>query len=340
MSEDDDLGECRDARVSRAARRSFAIMTDSTADLPLEVLRRLDVRMVPLHVSYEGNDWRDGIDITPDAYLDVLASCDELPKSSQPAPADWLAVYEGLVAEGYRQILSLHLPAAVSGTVETARACAAEVMGAHPGVRIEVVDTYTASIGEGVDVLACALLREAGGTFDDAVARVRAIRPTQRFFFVPDTLDNLVKGGRLSRLAGMAASMLDIKPIIETTDVCGMIVPAKVRGMRKALGRVADLLERRMREVGPLAFFRLDAHASAGTRELLERLVVEPLERAGARCLGTATIGPVIATHIGLGATGIYSFGQAFCDRRLQDVLGTFLADVPELPGAPQGDMA
>lgn len=332
MSEDDDLGE--------RSGLPFAIVTDSTADLPLEVLRRFDIKMVPLHVSYEGNDWRDGVDIKPDDYLDVLARCDELPKSSQPAPADWLAAYEGLVGEGYRQILSLHLPAAVSGTVETARACAAEVERAHPGVRIEVIDTYTASIGEGVDVLSCALLREAGGTFDEAVARVKDIRPTQRFFFVPDTLDNLVKGGRLSRLAGMAASMLDIKPIIETTDVCGMVVPAKVRGMRKALARVADLLERRMREVGPLAFFRLDAHASAGTRELLERLVVEPLERAGAKCLGTATIGPVIATHIGLGATGIYSFGQVFCDRRLRDVLGTFLADVPGLPGASQGDMA
>lgn len=315
--------------------RSFGIVCDSTADLPLEVYRRFDVRMVPLHVTYEGNDWRDGIDITPDAYLDVLARCDELPKTSQPAPAALVEAYEGLVSEGCREILSLHLPEAVSGTVATARACAAEVMEAHPGVRIEVVDTYTATIGEGVCVLECALLREDGGSLDDAVARVEAMRATQRFFFVPDTLDNLVKGGRLSKLAGMAASLLDIKPVIETTDVCGMVVPAKVRGMRKALERVSGYMLERARSLGPLAFFRLDAHAAAATRAQLERLVVGPLERAGSACLGTATIGPVIATHIGLGATGVYGLARRYCNPRLAGVLSTFLpgAEAAPAPG-------
>lgn len=325
----DPLGASAPQEVPPSPARRFAIVCDSTAELPVSLYRDLDVQMVPLHVEYEGHDWRDGIDISPDAYLDVLARCDELPKSSQPAPAEWLSTYKGLVEQGWHDIISLHLPGAVSGTVDTARACADEVMESHPNVRIKVIDTYTATIGEGVCVIECALMRDEGATLDEAVAHVEEMRRTHKFFFIPDTLDNLVKGGRLSKLAGLAASMLDIKPVIETTDVCGMIVPAKTRGMRRALERTSDMLLRRASEVGPLAFFRLDAHAKAQTRELLESLVVEPLVRAGSTCLGTVTIGPVIATHIGLGATGIYSLARRFCSDRLPDVLGRYLSDVP-----------
>lgn len=300
-------------------KRSFGIVTDSVADLPYELYRAHDIRVVPLHVNIDGDDYRDGVDVGPIEYLDKMAHARALPVTSQPSPADIITAYEGLIDEGCTQILSLHLASSISGTCSTAHMAARQIMDAHPGVRIEVVDTVTASIGQGEVVLACALIAERGGTLDEALAYAHSTAGKIQFLFIPGTFDNLVKSGRVSRLVGAAAGMLNIKVVIQTREDCHMEVAHKARGMKNAMKWAASALAERSRQLGPLVYYSLQSNA----REKLEEFerILAKTDFQG-RLLSFAPIGPVIATHIGLGAIGIVSLPESLHDKALDGIGG------------------
>lgn len=303
------------------AKRSFGIVTDSVADLPYELYRAHDIRVVPLRVNIDGDEYRDGVDVGPIGYLDKMAHARALPVTSQPSPADILAAYEQLIDEGYGQILSLHLAGSISGTCSTAHMVARQVIEKHPGVRIEVVDTATASIGQGEVVLECALIAERGGSMNEALSYVRSTAGKIQFLFIPGTFDNLVKSGRVSRLVGAAAGMLNIKVVIRTCEDCHMEVAHKARGMKNAMKWAANALVERSRLLGPLVYYSLQSNARDRLEEFEHILAKTDFQ---GRLLSFAPIGPVIATHIGLGAIGIVSMPESLHDKAL-DGLGEAL---------------
>lgn len=299
--------------------RSFAIVTDSVADLPPELYRAHGIRVVPLHVNIDDVDYRDGIDVGPIEYLDKMAAASALPVTSQPSPADFAAAYEDAIVEGFTEILSLHLASSISGTASCAELMARRAMDEHPGVRIEVVDTVTASIGQGELVLACALMAERGSSMDEALAYVRSAAGKIQFLFIPGTFDNLVKSGRVSKLVGTAAGLLDIKVVIKTCEDCHMEVAHKARGIKNAMRWAASSLAERSRELGPLVYYSLQSNAS----DLLDGFgrMLAATDFKG-RLLSYAPIGPVIATHIGLGAIGVVSMPESLHDPALDGIVG------------------
>ena len=279
--------------------RKFAVVTDSASDINQEAARRLGIRIVPLHIVAGGRDYRDGMDIQIDEYLDLLEQQQELPQTSQPAPADFVEVYRALIEEGYTEI---------------PRYLAQEVF---KDVRIEVIDSYAATVGEGAMVLEAAAIAEAGGTMDEAIERVLAIRDTAKIHFIPDNLGNLVKGGRATRAQHLATSILNVKVVIEVGEKGCIEVAHKAKGLRNAIAFMVRRLASRSQELGALTYYKLHTRSAKAIRMLEKSLESEGPD---ATCGGIATIGPCIATHVGEGAVGLLSYPASLHSPLLDDV--------------------
>ena len=300
---------------------SFAVVTDSACDMPLELAEKHGIRVVPLHLNIDGRDLRDAYDIRISEFMDVLERGGDLPITSAPAPADFLRTYKELVDEGYTQILSIHLSSKLSSTIETARAIADKM---PEGLHLEVVDSLSATATLSAMCLEAAHIAQAGGTLEEAVVRVDAIRDAAKIYFIPDTLDNLVKGGRASRLAGLATSLLDIKVIIEVTGDGRVDMVHKSKGMRNAVRWIAKQMAARSHAEGKLVYYKLHTRGEKAF-ELLNQAV----EACGVdgRCLTVGTIGPVIATHVGIGAVGLFCLPEALHSPELDADIAAYLTD-------------
>lgn len=294
----------------------FAIVLDSAADLPARLVEKYDLHVVPLHVTFGTTEYSDGVDIQIGEFLDRLETVSELPITSQPAPADFINVYNALADEGYTEILSIHLSAALSGTYECARTVAAAV-AEERGIRIEAIDSRSATVGQGAMVLEAACIAQAGGTMDEAIERVKNIRRTHKIYFIPDSLTNLVKGGRASKFQGLATSVLNLKIVVSLTETGAIEVLHKAKGMKNAVNYIVKLMAERTREVGPSVYYKLHTKAYKAL-EYMDRA----LEKVDAlvRFLTVATIGPTIATHVGLHAVGLFTYPEEYHNPELDDI--------------------
>lgn len=281
---------------------SFAVVTDSAADIPLDLAREFDIKIVPLHVAFQGREYNDGVDISTPELLRLMQGSDELPSTSQPSPADFLTVYKELFEAGYTQILSIHLARALSATIESARAIAGQV---PEGLRLEVVDSRFATVGQGAMVLEAAVIAKNGGTLDEALERIEAIRAAARIHFLPDTLDNLVKGGRATKAQGFVTSLLDIKLVIGLEQDGSIVVERKAKGAKAAIVDMRKRMAAAVKEFGPQVYYILHTNAPERVAKLTEEI-----QKLGGevRYLTDATIGPVIATHVGEGAIGVFYY--------------------------------
>jgi DegV family protein with EDD domain len=281
-------------------RENTAIVLDSTSDFVDARERHANMRIVPLYVLFDGQSLRDHVDIGPAEFYERLAAAKSLPTTSQPTPADFLACYEELRADGFGRIWSLHLTSKLSGTHESA-VRAAEQLG---GDVVRVVDTETAS-------LACALLAEAidrrldGGTSDAEIEElVERFKRDNRVVFTVDTLEYLQKGGRIGKAQALAGSLLHVKPILSIRD--GVVEPiGRVRGRQKALEEFAKLLTADTEDRDGLRVAIAHANAPEWVDVLTDmahrirpRSTLEMVE----------TLGAVVGAHAGPGAVGFFWF--------------------------------
>lgn len=294
----------------------FAIVLDSAADLPARLVEKYDLHVVPLHVTFGTTEYSDGVDIQIGEFLDRLETVSELPITSQPAPADFINVYNALADEGYTEILSIHPSAALSGTYECARTVAAAV-AEERGIRIEAIDSRSATVGQGAMVLEAACIAQAGGTMDEAIERVKNIRRTHKIYFIPDSLTNLVKGGRASKFQGLATSVLNLKIVVSLTETGAIEVLHKAKGMKNAVNYIVKLMAERTREVGPSVYYKLHTKAYKALEYMGRAL--EKVD-APVRFLTVATIGPTIATHVGLHAVGLFTYPEEYHNPELDDI--------------------
>ena len=276
-----------------------AVVVDSTADFPEAPERFPNWRVVPLYVRFGDASFRDYVELGPDEFYRRLRSAPVLPTTSQPTPADFLAVYRELA--GCRRILSLHVSGRLSGTVESARAAAAELDG---GERVRVIDSESASAA--IAMLGLAVQRRlARGTSDAELDELLArYRREARVVFTVDTLDYLARGGRIGRARALAGELLHVKPILRIEN--GEVVPVKrVRGNQKAFLEFA-------REFDASAANRPGlragiAHADAPDRAAALRELVRRT-RPDAQVEHVTSLGAVLGTHSGPGAVGLFWF--------------------------------
>ena len=278
-----------------------AIVVDSTADFPEAPQRFPNWRVVPLYVRFGEESYRDYVELEPEEFYARLRTASETPTTSQPTPGDFLATYEEL--GGYERILSLHIAAKLSGTIESARA-AAQVLG---GDRVRAIDSQSASAAIAMLGLAIQRRLERGTSDEEVDTLVERYRRETGLLFTVDTLEYLARGGRIGRARAWAGELLNIKPILSIRD--GEVLPVKrVRGNRKAFLEFASAFEAATSDVPTLRAGI--AHAEAPERaEALVELVGRSRPQAEIELV--TTLGPVVGAHAGPGTVGFFWFDDA-----------------------------
>lgn len=275
-----------------------AIVTDSTADLPVELRERHGIVMVPLSVHFGDEVLRDQIDITPDRFMERLRQATVLPTTSQPSPALFEETFRRLAAN-HEAVVAVLLAAKLSGTLQSATLAAEAVRDTIP---VELVDSRTGSMALGLQALRAAELAEAGLEATAIAARLRAETAANHVVFLVDTLEYLQRGGRIGRAAALIGGLLQLKPLLRVDE--GQVVPyERTRTRAKAVAGLVDFVRGLPRVERMSVLYSTDRDAAEA---LADRLAVErPFERER---IILAQLGPVIGTHIGPGAMGVAVF--------------------------------
>ena len=241
---------------------TLKIVTDSTCDLPDDLVASLGVTVVPCNVHFGDEVLRDGVDIGRAALYRRLVESPVHPKTSQPSVGTFVETYRN-VAEGADEILSLHISSRLSATHHSATLAKEEL---QPAVPLEVVDTLQVSLGLGILVWEVARIANSGGTLVDAMDFLRREQTNVVSYVTVDTLEYLVRGGRASRLQGFFGALLDIKPVICVKDNGETHPVDRVRTRKRAMARLVEEVSsaKRVRAVGVLhAAAPVDAEAMA-----------------------------------------------------------------------------
>jgi len=278
--------------------QNTAIVLDSTADLPDAAERFPNWRIVPLHVRFGDESFRDGVDLDGDAFYRRLRESTEPPATSQPTPGEFLDCYRAL--DGYERIVSLHVSGRVSGTLASAEIAAAELADD----RVRAIDSETASASIGMLALAIQRRLERGTSDEEVDELVGRYRRERGLLFTVETLEFLLRGGRIGKARAFAGTLLDVRPILSIVE--GEVVPVKrVRGRHRSLAELVAGLAAGTDD-RPGWRFSL-AHGAAPERAAeLERLVRE--RRPQAELELVVELGAVIGTHAGPGTVAVFWF--------------------------------
>ncbi|GAA3407034.1 DegV family protein [Paenibacillus hodogayensis] len=275
------------------------VVTDSTSDIPEPLRKQYGIEMVPLKVHFGTETFYDAVTIQPSQFYEKLPTASALPTTSQPSPADFLDIYKKLSQEPDTAIISIHLSSAMSGTYQSAL-LAKTLLEADD--RLAVVDSKSASYGIGLLVVEAAKAAAAGKSVPEVLELVDRLRQDMRIYFLVGTLEYLQKGGRIGKAAALFGSLLNIKPIL-TIDGQGEVSSVdKVRGTKKAMARIVDLLKA---DFGDRPIDLTVAHAGAPEAGAeFSRLLQEHFNIAE---LTYTDVGPVVGTHAGPGTVAAFA---------------------------------
>lgn len=276
---------------------SFAIVTDSIADMSAEECERYGVDVVQLTVEVGGESFKDQIDISSEEFYDKMLAADDLPKSSQPSPAEFIETYNKLADEGNEGVIAMHLAAPLSGTIESSRLAASQV-----DIPVTVMDSLNACSGEALLVMQASEMRDAGASLDETVEYLEKIRPYTRFFIACGTLDNLLKNGRLSPEEVDTATLLDIKPMMSFDENGVLRAIDKAKGMNGVIKKYVEKLQQLTEEEG-VQRVRFCHSRNEKNVEKLKKAIAD----AGVEYIdcGTCSCGATVSTHLGLKALGM-----------------------------------
>ena len=281
-------------------KHSIAIVTDSSAYIPQSALEGLNVHVIPLWLIWEGERFRDGVDIDPPTFYHRLRGSKALPTSSQPSPGEFAAFFQQVGAEA-DTIVNVLVSAKISGTIVSAQAAREQL----PEMRIRIVDALSSSMGLGLVVLAAARAAAAGQSVDEVVAAAEEIRECVHFLFVVDTLEYLHRGGRIKGAKRLLGTALNIKPILQfRAGQIESLTQARTKG--KAIARMMEIAEERLagKPMAEAAVVDIDAPTEG---DAVGKLVVE---RFGTPLIHRSTVSPVVGTHVGPGAIGVAFYAE------------------------------
>lgn len=274
------------------------IVTDSASDLTPALAERYGITVVPLHVTIEGETYRDGLDLTPAEYYHRMRSARRLPTTSQPTPRELEMAYRSALTRG--PVLAVHVSSALSGTVANATMVAREM-----GEQVTVYDSLSGSGGLALLAVAAAEMAAGGEPPAAILNRLAAMREESQTLVLLETLENAVKGGRVSPLTGMAAGLLGVKPVVHVSPE-GKVVPiAKVRGRAKAVERLLAMAAEGSRNWAERRV--VVAFAGSETEQEAAELAGRVRERFGPKEILMLPIGAAIGTYTSEGAL-LFSF--------------------------------
>jgi len=269
------------------------IVLDSSADYSANELEDLNMELVPLNITMNGYNYRDGIDITKKEFYEMLINSDEFPTTSQPAPQDFLDIFEDAKTNG-DSVVCLTLSSGLSGTFQSA--VLAKNMVDYD--QIYIVDTLSATRGAQILVEYAHKLRDEGHDAATIAEKVDNLKSRIKILAVVDTLEYLYKGGRLNRATAAVGELANLIPIITVKDG-KMAVSGKCIGRNKALATLTKMIT----ECGidtDFPAYSIYAYGEENTEKLEEKLTA-----AGIHVTKRLQIGSTIGCHIGPGAYGL-----------------------------------
>lgn len=283
--------------------KDYVLISDSTADLPREVIKEFDIKIIPFSYSINDEvkqyylDDRDGN--ISDFYANLKKGA--MPVTSQINPTLYTDFFEEYVKDG-KEILYLSFTSGLSGSYQTSMVGIDMLLEKYEDAKIISVDSLSASVGQGIFLYEVACLKKAGMGIDELAKWIEDTRLRVRHWFMVEDLYHLKRGGRVSAVEAMVGSALKIKPILSVDEEGKLIVKSKARGTNKALDYLRDKV---VAEGGDLSVLNaVIGHAdSIETAEKLKKMVVE----AGMNPdnIMIADVGPIIGTHVGAGMTAI-----------------------------------
>jgi DegV family protein with EDD domain len=268
------------------------IVTDSTADLTTDQITQYSIHVVPLSIQIDGKTYIDGVDVQAESFLEMMRTSKELPKSSQPAVGVFQELYDELGKNGDK-IISIHMTGGMSGTVKSAQA-AAEITNSD----VTVIDSRFISYALSFQVIEAAQLAQQGALVEDIVKHLDKVRDNTKLFVVVDTLENLVKGGRIGKGKALIGSLLSIKPIASLEG--GEYTPVhKARSHKQVIQYlykqfIEDTTGKKVKNVG------VSQANGFAMSDPLKKLI----EESGFNDVKVAFTSPIISTHTGIGAIG------------------------------------
>ncbi len=272
---------------------SIRIVTDSSCDLPADVVAEHQVRIVPLSIRFGDEEFIDREELSTSEFWARCAQQDTLPETAAPAPGQFETVYRELADDGATGVVVVSLSGALSATLQSAELAARSLGDLIP---VRVVDSRSVSLGVGTIVLACARLAAEGASIDEVEALAHDRAGRTRVFGALDTLENLKKGGRIGNAKALLATALAIKPIIEVVD--GQVEQGgKQRTRSKALKFLVEKVTEYEGRISDLAVLHADCSDVDQFVEMLRP------HHHGEIVVGE--IGPVIGSHAGRGTIGV-----------------------------------
>jgi len=274
----------------------LAVITDSSAFLQAETLRKEDLFMLDIPVNIDGQEYVEGVNLTAQEFYEKMARSSELPKTSQPSIAKLDEILSSLKEKGYTHVLGLFLSSGISGFHQNIQYMTDE----FEGLTIAFPDSRITSAPLGFMVESVFQWVEQGADFESILNKVTEQIENTSAFIMVDDLDHLVKGGRLSNGAAILGNLLSIKPILYFNDQGVIEVYEKVRTEKKATKRLVEIVKE-VTSNGNYQITVIHGNAPQKAADLLQLL----LDGGVATDISIATFGSVIGTHLGEGSIAL-----------------------------------
>lgn len=274
-------------------KEKIAIMTDSTSDIPKDIVEQYGIEVVPLRILYKDREYRDQVDISTEEVYRRLPI--EVPSTSLPSPGEVLDLWARLKREGFTHVLAIHISSGLSGTGQLIENLSHQV----DDLVIKVIDSKNISMGLGYTVIEAARKLAQNASFESVCAHAQETLTKMKVYFVLETLEYLTKGGRIGKVAGTLGQMLNLKPIITVNEEGVYTTHAKIRGRKKSVDRLFEIIKSHLTK--PMNNVAV-CHGAAleEAQELLER--IKKHGNVGEVLIGH--VSPVIGVHTGPGTLG------------------------------------
>jgi DegV family protein with EDD domain len=278
----------------------LAVVTDSTSDIEPQRASRLGVDVVPLFVIWGDKSYRDYVDLSRSEFYQKLASEPVLPTTSQPTAQMFEDAFRPHVEAG-DDVICIVISSKLSGTINAARSAAQQ----FPGARIAIVDSESVAGGLGMQVMHARDLASAGASMDEILTAIEREKVSQRLYACIPDLSHVVRTGRIGKAKAAIGTLMKIVPVISLREG-EVVAEAQVRTMSRAQETMIDLALKNISNISNARFLVMHTNAPALASEILERVRAR-LGGAVPKMLEILEAGPVIATHGGPGAVGIFS---------------------------------
>jgi DegV family protein with EDD domain len=276
-----------------------AVLTDSVASIPEEMLSELNIRTVAYYIHRGQEVLRDLVTVKREEFLAWLMTARSLPTTASPGPGDYFQAYQDLAEEGYEEIISIHMTSRGSGAYQAALLAQSMMQEKAPDIHIDVIDTRNVSLCQGWMTIEAAREAEKGSRLDRIAEKVRGMIPVTHMIQTADTLKYLYMGGRIGKATNLVGSLLNIKPLIGMDN--GVIVPL---GIARSRNGAYQAISEKVLQTVDKAKVKI-AYVHAGAKQEVEKLKSMVEEKVDVVESFIAELSPALAVHSGPGTAGL-----------------------------------